>query len=495
MGEMTSDQHQVTVVGGGLAGMAAALHLRRLGCAVRLIEARDHLGGKAGSALIDGRLEDHGYHIFIPFYVNVFRLITDLGIDGNFENRYRFYQLQRGDYPSFHRYWSAPSRHTRLSDLRSGNLSLPDQILYYYTLIDLAGQRYEAADRDESVGDFLRSRWYMTKGVTEELDRLLKADLLHLDEHSSRSLRKAMSFYMRHMTPVYRMALGSLEETFIGPFQRHLEANGVRISTGTRLDGVVLDGDRVGELRLTDATGTVRESVEGDLVLAVPHHAIPELDGATELLDRAGLTAKGFQKLRSNPLSSLHLYFGHEIPDLPRELIRLVDSPHELTFWDLARNVSGLEGSVLNFCFVPGELVSADPEQAARLLVDEIADYIPAVRWDDVKHWVFQPNADAPFFGMYTDSWDNRPDSGTALANLWLAGDYVRSHMDLSLMEAALVTGMNAAEAIRAARGLAAKPIDIRRPRELKTGQAAAIKALLTPMALLAKLAAKRGTQ
>jgi hypothetical protein len=64
--------------------------------------------------------------------------------------------------------------------------------------------------------------------------------------------------------------------------------------------------------------------------------------------------------------------------------------------------------------------------------------------------------------------------------------------MDLSLMEAALVTGMNAAEAIRSARGLAAKPIDIRRPREVKAGQASAIKALLTPMALLAKLAARR---
>lgn len=489
---MTSEQHVVTVVGGGLAGMAAALHLRRLGSAVRLIEASDHLGGKAGSALIDGRWEDHGYHIFIPFYVNMFRLITDLGLDGNFQDRYRFYQLQRGDYPSFHRYWSAPSRNMRLSDLRSGNLALPDQILYYYTLIDLAAQRYEELDRDESVGDFLRARWYMTKDVTDELDRLLKADLLHLDEHSARSLRKAMSFYMRHMTPVYRMALGSLEEMFIGPFQRHLEASGVQISTGTRLTGVVLDGDRVSELQLTDATGTARESLAGDLVLAIPHHCVPELEGATELLDRAGLTARGFQKLRSNPLSSLHLYFGHEIPDLPRELIRLVDSPHELTFWDMSRNVSGLGGSVLNFCLVPGELVSADPEQAARTLVDEIADYIPAVRWDDVKHWVFQPNADAPFFGMYTDSWDNRPENRTALANLWLAGDYVRSHLDLALMEAALTTGMNAAEAIRSARGLAATPVDIRRPREFKPGQAAVVRALLTPVALLAKLAAGR---
>jgi uncharacterized protein with NAD-binding domain and iron-sulfur cluster len=149
---MTSEQHVVTVVGGGLAGMAAALHLRRLGSAVRLIEASDHLGGKAGSALIDGRWEDHGYHIFIPFYVNMFRLIADLGLDGNFQDRYRFYQLQRGDYPSFHRYWSAPSRNMRLADLRSGNLALPDQILYYYTLIDLAAQRYEESDRDESVG-------------------------------------------------------------------------------------------------------------------------------------------------------------------------------------------------------------------------------------------------------------------------------------------------------------------------------------------------------
>lgn len=39
----------VTIVGGGLAGMVAALRLLERGCAVSLYESSHRLGGKAGA--------------------------------------------------------------------------------------------------------------------------------------------------------------------------------------------------------------------------------------------------------------------------------------------------------------------------------------------------------------------------------------------------------------------------------------------------------------
>lgn len=58
------------MVGGGLAGLTAALGLLKLGLKVNLFESADPLGGEAGVSNIDGRYEEHGYHIFPPWYVN-----------------------------------------------------------------------------------------------------------------------------------------------------------------------------------------------------------------------------------------------------------------------------------------------------------------------------------------------------------------------------------------------------------------------------------------
>lgn len=499
---MSTDRHSVTVVGGGLAGMTAALHLRQLGCTVELVEASAGLGGEAGSKLIDGRWEDHGYHVFFPWYVNTFRLHADLGITDNFRDSQRYYQLQPGDYPSFHRRWSGLSRELRLSDLRSGNLSGADQILYYYTLLDLASQRYDASGSDESIGDFLRSRWYVTPAATSEMERLVKTSVITMDEHSARSMRRAMSFFTRHMSPLYRMPCAPLEHAFIAPFRNRLEDLGVRVRTGVRLNRVELAGDRVAALHLQTAQGAVREPVGSgsppghghDVVLAIPHHAVTGLAGSTELLERAGLSASAFHALRSEALASLHLYFDEPIPHLPRDHIRLVGSRYELTFVDIARNYDGLKGSVLNFCLVPEELIDRAPEHVARTVVAEVKRFIPTVDWSGVTHVVFQPNVDAPFYSNDTGSWDRRPDPATALRNLWMAGDHVRSPIDIGGMENAVTTGLLAADGVRAARRLAATPVPIRYPRQMTPRQAALVRTLLTPVAMLAKRTADRRT-
>jgi hypothetical protein len=54
-----------------------------------------------------------------------------------------------------------------------------------------------------------------------------------------------------------------------------------------------------------------------------------------------------------------------------------------------------------------------------------------------------------------TDTWASRPEAATALDNLFLAGDYLRTHTNLASMEAASESGRRAANAILAAEGQA----------------------------------------
>src|SRR5688500_4620614 len=56
---------RVGIVGGGLAGLAAAVALVQHGCEVELFEARRKLGGRAGSYHdpLDGATIDHCQHV------------------------------------------------------------------------------------------------------------------------------------------------------------------------------------------------------------------------------------------------------------------------------------------------------------------------------------------------------------------------------------------------------------------------------------------------
>jgi hypothetical protein len=58
-----------------------------------------------------------------------------------------------------------------------------------------------------------------------------------------------------------------------------------------------------------------------------------------------------------------------------------------------------------------------------------------------------------PLLVNKTDTWSKRPETRTAFPNLFLAGDYVRTHTNLATMEAANESGRRAANAILSADG------------------------------------------
>ena len=59
------------VVGGGLAGISAALHLQDKGAAVVLLEASDRLGGRVATDTIDGFLCDRGFQLINSKYPSI----------------------------------------------------------------------------------------------------------------------------------------------------------------------------------------------------------------------------------------------------------------------------------------------------------------------------------------------------------------------------------------------------------------------------------------
>ena len=71
----------VVVLGGGLAGMAAAWRLSRLGHNVTLVERRPYLGGRAFSFTDreSGVQVDNGQHVFLGCCTEYAKFLDEMG--------------------------------------------------------------------------------------------------------------------------------------------------------------------------------------------------------------------------------------------------------------------------------------------------------------------------------------------------------------------------------------------------------------------------------
>lgn len=76
---MTLDA-DIAIIGGGLSGLALAEHLQRAGADYTLLEARDRLGGRILSRVIDGAAFDLGPAWFWPLQPRMGALVDRLGL-------------------------------------------------------------------------------------------------------------------------------------------------------------------------------------------------------------------------------------------------------------------------------------------------------------------------------------------------------------------------------------------------------------------------------
>jgi predicted NAD/FAD-binding protein len=81
---------RVVVIGGGLAGITAALELRDAGAEVTLLESRPRLGGAATSYARAGMMVDNGQHVFLRCCTSYTALLARLGVTGSVAIQDRF---------------------------------------------------------------------------------------------------------------------------------------------------------------------------------------------------------------------------------------------------------------------------------------------------------------------------------------------------------------------------------------------------------------------
>ena len=81
MPEASVARRHVAVVGGGWAGLAAAVEAAARGHRVTLFEMAPQLGGRARRVVVDGLALDNGQHILIGAYTRTLALLRRVGVD------------------------------------------------------------------------------------------------------------------------------------------------------------------------------------------------------------------------------------------------------------------------------------------------------------------------------------------------------------------------------------------------------------------------------
>jgi monoamine oxidase len=486
---MAANRTSVTVIGGGLAGMTAAFRLAQRGLRVQLVEAGPRLGGKAGANRNAADFDEHGYHIFPTWYLNVWSIVDELGIRDHFVECTDFRQLVAGRFPQTRSLHNIGAIGSSWRNLTSGVMSLPEMSLFYYATLDLVSQHYrERAFLDQiSMSGFIRSRFYRTENVAREFqDLMLKGISVPSFMVSAMTMQKVMRNWVRYPTPMYRILDGNLQQFFIEPFAEQLRANSVKILLGRRLVQLEVDGTRVVGLTFQGAKGGSTHLEPDWVVLAIPVEKLREVldDG----LYKAAPSLFGINHLRAAAMAALDVYCNRRLVNLPRDHVNLIGSRFGLSFIDVSQTWSGYDTTVLNVIASDfEELETVSDAEAAKQIVAELQRFLPELSWERIDHYCFQSNKTEPLFMNDVGIWKYRPKATCELDNLFLAGDFCQSHIDLVSMEGAVSTGLLAAEALRGRAGVP-RPVEVVVPERLPRWLFVAGRMGLMPAAAACKL-------
>jgi len=436
--------HSVIVVGGGLAGMVVARELALRGWQVTLLERSKRLGGKAGSDIKNGRIVEHGYHVFPKWYPNVRAILERIHVKLIDFDRYHF--LLPSGYPKRITVLGPSGFAAVWHFVFKGLLPWYHNLLYIYSVVDMISRPLSEKsylDRVSQIG-LIRGKWYTSESVAEMgQENVLKASAIPLYDLSAMTAKRIASYWVRQASPFLSILPGDLQTVFIDPQVRELESLGVAIRYDSDVRDVVMKNGVVVSVALSDGTELSADAY----ALCTPFEVT-----RTWLHDdlyEADPELGNMHFLEAQPMAALHLRLRKEIPDLPQEHVFLHGSYYALSFIDVTYHWKKQDG-IYELSFISsnfGSLKSVSKEGAKDLLLKEISEYLP-ITPADVESWELNPNTDVPLFINTIGAWSNRPRAKTKIKNLYLAGDYVKNVIDLACMEGAVSAALEASAEI-----------------------------------------------
>jgi uncharacterized protein with NAD-binding domain and iron-sulfur cluster len=516
---------RVIVLGGGVGGMTAAHELAERGFEVTVYETRPMPGGKARSVPVPGSGQggrrdlpgEHGFRFFPGFYRHLPDTMQRIPFNrqrgGVLDNLVGASQVQMT------RAGSAEIISPAHFPASLADIHLAFRALFAYATdvgIPL-DEQFHFADlllllltscEERRFTEYEQQSWWTFSGADSRSTAYQK----FLADGLTRSLVAAKAKEMSARTGGYillqllfdlsrpggqadRVLNGPTNDVWIDPWLRHLRSLGVDYQSEHQVQSLHCRDRRISGVTVVSHE-QAREDAADFYVAAVPVEVMRLL--ASDDLMRAEPRLAGLHRLRTRWMNGIMFYLDRDVP-LVRGHTIYIDSPWALTsisqaqFWPRFKLEEMGDGRVEGILSVDVSDWEREGvvyrKQAMYCSKEQVRDEV----WAQLKQglndagidvledanvltWfldpsIVYPNPNEasnlePLLINTAGSWGDRPDAATAIENLFLASDYVRTHTDLATMEGANEAARRAVNGILKASGSSAPRCGVWRLRE-----------------------------
>jgi uncharacterized protein with NAD-binding domain and iron-sulfur cluster len=517
---------RVAVLGGGMAGLAAAHELVERGFSVDVYE-RKALGGKARSIAVAGTARggrkplpgEHGFRFFPGFYHHVPDTMRRIPFPGNkngvWDNLVTASETKSprtegradgtvfGIAPDPNEARTPEGMRRILMDGLSGHDVPPHELAFFVeramVFLTSSDERRYGQWENVSWWDFIKA-----EGKSEEYKKVLARGLTRAVVAAKE--RKASTRTIGNMAEAFicnfegrgndgapdRVLDLPTNEAWIDPWVKLLRKRGVRFHVGQAVEALDVHGGRVHHARVRDSRTGRRRWVEADwFVSAMPAERARRLWSRDVLALDPHL--KQMDELFVDWMNGIQFYLSKPL-NIVRGHMTFIDAPWALTaltqgqFWFARKFTRDYgDGRVVDCLSVdisdwdtPGIVYRKPAKRCSRAQVaKEVLEQIKAhlndngtdVLTDDMVHsWHLDPaiawhpsrrrnSNDEPLLVNTVGTWPKRPQARTKVPNLFLAGDYVQTNVDLATMEGANESGRAAVNGLLDAAGSKAPPV------------------------------------
>ncbi len=447
---------RVAVIGGGLAGITAALDCAAAGAQVTLVEVRRRLGGAAYSFERDGMHFDNGQHVFLRCCEDYRALLSRIGGERHVAVQERLeipvlspgaepVLLRRGTLPPPLHLAGALARYARLSPAQRLTAALAARALGALDPAD------PALDR-RTLGEWLAEHGQDERAVAALWD-LVALPTLNVPAARASLALGAFVFQTGLLSRAdagdIGFHVGTLAQAIGEPAERALVAAGVAYRLGWRAQAL-RRVERGFELEGPAGDGVSAEAV----VVALPHQRAA---GLIEPL--LAPTAAALRRIGSSPIVNVHVVYDRIVCEEP--FAAGVGTPVQYVFDRSAAAGAppGCQYLAVSLSGAQAEM-SMTVEQLREHYVAALAELLPAARGAAVERFLVT-REHAATFSATPGVAALRPQARTEVAGLALAGTWTDTGWPATL-EGAVKSGHAAARAALASLALAPPGADVR---------------------------------
>ncbi len=430
--------NRVIIVGGGWAGLAAAIELGRHKIPVIVLESAKQLGGRARSVHLEKLHIDNGQHMLVGAYESILKCLHRIGINESDVLERQPLSLQwlrpNGNPVSLNTLKLPAPLHLAWALFRAKGLSLSDRLsaLNFCRHLQKINFTLEIDCSVESLFKKHHQSSEVIKAIWEPL--CLGALNTQIHEASAQIFLRTLGDSFNHSRKdsdilLTKKDLGSI---FPEPASDYIETH----------HGSVRLGQRVTELNIHNGSVTGVQLSEQQIKSHYVVLATPSIITNTLIEDNPALeyVSSQLQSIRHRPICTIYLQYP-ESTKLDGWLMGSLDTTSQ---WIFDRGLYGQNGLMSVVISGEGKHMNWDNEKLCDVVEKELATYFPHWPKPSNTHVIREKRAT---FASTVDINKHRPETQTPVKGLWLAGDYTKNGLPGTL-EGAVRSGLQCAQQI-----------------------------------------------